>query len=169
MREPTVNFSEDRLIVGQPDKHSVKFHNCWTLARPGEFQNRLHAISPGAEVAEGEGVFDVVLTTLDEVVRQEQLVDLAFIKVDVDGYEARLLRGAEHVLTALRPTLMLELSYLIQDLGDDIREFVRNIYAHDYILTSMVGEPATEDEVMAQFPWHTSFDVMMVPVEGQHV
>jgi FkbM family methyltransferase len=166
--EPRVIVRQEGLSNAPGMLYGVKFHNCWTLARPGEFGDRLSWTSPGAEEHEGTGVFDVALTTLDEVVRREQVTDLAFVKIDVDGYEDRLLRGAEHVLTVLRPAMMIELSYLIQELGDDVREFVRNIYAHDYILTSMAGEPATEDDVMAQFPWHTSFDVMMVPVDRQH-
>jgi hypothetical protein len=51
-----------------------------TLARPGEFENRLCAVSPGAETYEGTGVFDVQLTTLDDIVSELRLSDLAFIK-----------------------------------------------------------------------------------------
>lgn len=164
--------AEARVVVRQEglserggELRGVKFHNCWTLARPGEFGNRLADVSPGAEAFEGTGVFDVTLTTLDTLVDEERLTDLAFVKIDVDGYEARVLRGAERTLRELRPAAMIELSYLISDLGDSVPEFLDHIYGLGYVLTSMKGAVATRPQVLDAFPWHTSFDVMMLPAE----
>lgn len=143
----------------------VKFHNCWTLARPGEFDNRLHAVSPGAEDVEGAGLFDVALTTVDEIVESAGLSDVGFIKIDVDGYEARVLRGARQTLTRQRPPIMIELSYLIHDLGDSVPAFINEIYSSGYVVVTMAGEVATAAQVLDGFPWHTSFDVLMLPAE----
>jgi FkbM family methyltransferase len=51
----------------------------------------------------------VALTTIDEVVKSLGLERLDFIKADIEGWELRLLHGAERTLERFRPRLLLEL------------------------------------------------------------
>ncbi len=166
-------FADDARVVvraeGLSDApgvlHGVKHHNCWTLARPGQFANRLQAVSPGAEAFEGTGTFDVTLTTLDALVDELRLDDLAFVKIDVDGYEPQVIRGARETLTRIRPSGLLELSYLPQDLGESIEDFIDEIYSLGYTLATLEGRTASRSVVLENFPWTTSLDMLMVPVE----
>ena len=50
----------------------------------------------------------VDLTTLDDFVTRRGLTRLDFIKADVEGWEAHILRGGQRTLAAHRPTLFLE-------------------------------------------------------------
>ena len=52
----------------------------------------------------------VPLTTIDGVVKTLNLDRLDFIKADIEGWELRLLHGAESTLGRFRPRLLLELS-----------------------------------------------------------
>lgn len=52
----------------------------------------------------------VTVDTLDAVVERLKLPHVDFIKVDVEGSEARVLAGANHVLTSMRPFLLLEIN-----------------------------------------------------------
>jgi FkbM family methyltransferase len=52
----------------------------------------------------------VALTTVDGVVKALELDRLDFIKADIEGWELRLLHGAESTLGRFRPRLLLELS-----------------------------------------------------------
>jgi hypothetical protein len=47
---------------------------------------------------------------LDSVVRDEPLTRLDLLKIDVEGGEMAVLRGAEESLARFRPTVMVELS-----------------------------------------------------------
>ncbi|MCZ4499607.1 MAG: methyltransferase FkbM family [Marmoricola sp.] len=53
---------------------------------------------------------EVRLTTLDQLVAETGLPRVDFIKLDVDGFEGRVLRGAEHVLDTWRPAIVFEIS-----------------------------------------------------------
>ncbi len=61
----------------------------------------------GALVGEGDSETEnisVPLRRLDAAVHEP----VSFIKLDVEGHEARVLRGAEHLLRACHPTLLVE-------------------------------------------------------------
>lgn len=161
----------DVLNVGLSDAagvlEGVRHHSAWTLVRPGEKRGRLLETSPEAEKIEGSGTFDVELFTLDEVVKgMVRGTDrLGFVKVDTDGYDAKVLRGARETLKSLRPPLFLELSYLPGELGDSILAFVADIYRAGYVIATTDEEVATEEQVLENYPWHTSVDVLCMPEE----
>jgi len=52
----------------------------------------------------------VTLTTVDEFVATRDLKRVDFIKADIEGWEAHMLRGAVRTLKRFRPTLFLEIS-----------------------------------------------------------
>ena len=52
----------------------------------------------------------VDLETLDKVATDLELERVDFVKIDVEGAESSVVHGARHVLTALRPTLLLEIN-----------------------------------------------------------
>jgi len=57
--------------------------------------------------AEGR-VEQVTLTTLDELVPAEDRPRLSLVKIDVEGAELRLLRGAAEVLASAKPDIVIE-------------------------------------------------------------
>ena len=62
------------------------------------------------EQSGGAGTFDqtVALTTLDAFAKDHGLERLDFVKVDVEGWELRALKGAERCLRRFGPALLLE-------------------------------------------------------------
>ncbi len=98
---------------------------------------------------------------------------VGFLKVDVDGYELRVLRGATHVLQHDRPPLLIELGYLVNDIGDSHEELLNLIYhAFDYVLVeddgNGVGVRRDRSYWADHYPLHTTFDVGMVPAESDY-
>ena len=64
---------------------------------------------------------EIVLTTLDAFVAARGLERLDFLKADVEGWELRVLTGAEATLRRFRPPLLLELyDQLLARAGDDL-------------------------------------------------
>jgi hypothetical protein len=58
--------------------------------------------------AASRGAATIACTTLDAFVAEQRIEQLAFVKIDVEGWELSVLRGARHVLSALRPVVVFE-------------------------------------------------------------
>lgn len=50
----------------------------------------------------------VPISTLDEIVERHRIVNLDFVKMDIEGGELDVLKGAGHVLTEMKPVLLFE-------------------------------------------------------------
>jgi FkbM family methyltransferase len=76
--------------------------------------------------------------TLDEFVENHGLTRLDLIKLDVDGFECRVLRGAENTLKRFKPAMIMELSpYVLEEQGDSLHGLVMLLASHDYRLYSI--------------------------------
>jgi FkbM family methyltransferase len=65
---------------------------------------------PPSEVISQTKIEDVSITTLDAYVRDSNIGQIDFIKIDTEGAELEILRGGEQVLSTHRPLLMVELA-----------------------------------------------------------
>jgi hypothetical protein len=75
----------------------------------------------------------VALTTIDGVVKTLDLDRLDFIKADIEGWELRLLHGAESTLGRFRPRLLLELSGMaLARAGDRLADAFAFLAARGY-------------------------------------
>ncbi|MEO0983582.1 MAG: FkbM family methyltransferase [Pseudomonadota bacterium] len=73
------------------------------LSRAGRLQNNIASL----EHADGDSeAVAVPVSSLDA----ERLTDVSFVKIDVEGHELSVLRGAEQTLRRDRPTLLVEVT-----------------------------------------------------------
>jgi FkbM family methyltransferase len=73
--------------------------------------------------------------TLDSFVAERGITRVDFIKLDIDGHECAMLRGAGATLRALRPVILLELSpHQLDENGGSIEELVDLLAAAHYAL-----------------------------------
>jgi len=77
------------------------------------------------ETTDPENGREVRFETLDELSsRLKCQTAIKFLKVDTEGYDMRILNGAEKILTSARPVLSFEINKEnIEPLGDDVGEF----------------------------------------------
>lgn len=57
-------------------------------------------------------------TTLDQVIAEQGITRLDFIKADIEGWELHMLRGARDALTRFRPSLFLEVGAALDRAGE---------------------------------------------------
>jgi FkbM family methyltransferase len=114
------NVTTERVIVTDRPRgrQAVAFRNSWKMfGRPSDPQ-------PLEEV-------DSV--SLDEYVRRTGTARLDAMKIDVDGYEYKVLTGARDTLARFRPVLMLEIGkYTLQSAGDSLEELIDFLHALGY-------------------------------------
>jgi len=91
-----------------------------------------------------ETKFKVAMKTLDSFVEEEKIGHVDFIRMDVEGFECRILRGARKVLSSHLPKLFIEIHpSMMTDYGDSIESFLQELSSHGYKVKYAVWEPLT--------------------------
>lgn len=132
----------------------------WTIGNPIELQMDVALDYKGKQ-------FDVDLVTLDDYVFQK-IITVGAMKIDVDGYELKVLLGGEKTIMRDRPPICIELSGLPIKLGASITNFVNYVIGTlGYVFVSNDGRFMTSDSriVLENWPFHTSFDATLLPAE----
>ena len=99
-------------------------------------------------------LIDVDIVTLDDIYHglSEQLQSrLSFIKIDVDGWEVKVLEGAEDLLSRVRPIIFIEISrYCIEKVGDKFEKAFEILWKHNYdvIAAPNLGVPALKEPLL---------------------
>lgn len=108
--------------------------------------------------------FDVKFTTIDKYVSEHNL-KVGLIKIDVDGYELKVLKGGEKTIREQMPPIMIELSEYVKFISGSIEEYVKYIFDLGYEIYAMDGNAIfrTWEEVKEFYPYNSSFDVMLIP------
>ncbi|HKF49237.1 MAG TPA: FkbM family methyltransferase [Terracidiphilus sp.] len=109
---------------------------------------------PGAE--------SVSVSTLDKFVEESAIDHIDFIKIDIEGSEARFLRGAAKALKRWRPTLLIEINPgMLAQFGSTREEVISMLQELDYELLV----PSSRDLMLpiSQVPSHPYVNAVAVP------
>lgn len=172
--EPRVHLHHVALSDTSRTESGLALYNCWSLLPDGDTRAD-RSIEFWGET------FTVKFLTLDTM-----LEDLAsspadptadhgliftpdLVKIDVEGMEPKVLRGGRRYFTEGRPVVIFEVSYLPRLYGESCEEMIDDIFELGYTIemfhTPEVAGVTYHDTAafMEVFPWHTSFDVLLVP------
>ena len=137
----------------------VAVHEAWTINRPGETRR-------GRNATYGRDTFDMTVTTIDTFLTGWAPAVRA-IKIDTDGYDFRVLKGASDTIRRFRPRILIEFGYPIADLGDSEVEMLQLIEALGYAIFDAVGAPLNPAQWKAWYPFTTTADFLLVPRERE--
>ena len=70
---------------------------------------------------------EIQFVRLDDYVKENGINRMDFLKIDVDGYELRVIRGGLETLTTLRPTIIIELGTTLERVGDSVQDLIETI------------------------------------------
>ena len=150
------------MLVDRPDSEPPKhLYASWPL----ETKERVHPKHLGRALATDHAT----ATTLDSYVERENLQKVDFIKLDVDGYECQVLRGARKTLERFRPVILSELApYPLAEAGESVEELVSILESSNYVLLNLAGKrflSSDADRLRSLVPEGTSKNVIAWPRE----
>jgi hypothetical protein len=94
----------------------------------------------------GKSTSGAKVTTLDTLVAQLDLPSVDFVKLDVDGFEVEVLRGARQVLAKYHPTILFEHApYLLAEKGYDPAEVTALLRQAGYRFADLRGRAFSAD------------------------
>lgn len=102
--------------------------------------------SAGREPTPGRSAIDVATSTLDI---EFDALKLGFVKLDVEGFELKILKGGRSVLKRDRPYLWLETHpNFLPNHGDSMEEVVALLQGLDYVLDFFCYTPNTSSRLI---------------------
>ena len=110
--EPDKTNYEISREVGKENNFVVENFGLGSFKHTAKFT---HTPSPGASRLDANGSDTVASTTLDSYVREKNLPRVDFIKLDVEGAELDVLRGAATTIARFKPILALSAYHKLDD------------------------------------------------------
>ena len=107
---------------------------------PGERRIVTDALGFARIVEDGDGEM-IPFVPLDDLCADRGLAP-AIVKIDVEGGEADVLRGAGRTLRAHRPLLFLELHFdLLEQIGEPVQDLLGRLSSRGYRFETAAGDP----------------------------
>lgn len=119
---------------------NVHLFNLGLGDKPGKFllEERTDNNSGMNRIAIGtdKNTHEIQIATLDQFILAENISEINFLKIDVEGFEKKVLLGANDVLQNQKPALFIELddNYL-KDQGDSSKELIQLLESYNYKIT----------------------------------
>lgn len=123
------------LLVSQNDEEMPEaIPSSWSLRAPDP-DEKIHPVHKGTYQSLG----NAVALRLDEWVENEKIPRVDFLKIDVDGFEIDVLKGALNTLKIFRPKIMMEFApYVFEERGKKFSELI-DLLVHSRYQAKEIG------------------------------
>jgi len=151
---PIQAFVSDQAI----SNCSIAAYSSWKIDGSAVMAHPLH----GGVMQTAESI-DAV--TIDDFCKGNEITRLDLIKIDTDGHEFQILRGARLTLERYLPHIIFEAGlYLIEERGDSFEQYVDYLSAFGYsLINSSNGHQITRDNYRREIPLRSTTDVVATP------
>lgn len=141
------------------EEPNIRAYASWKVA--GSTKGPRHPIHKGiSKPADGVGA-----VSLDDFCRQNEIEKLDFIKIDTDGHELEVLKGAQGVIGKFRPVIIFEVGiYIIEEANIDFSDYLKLFDFLNYSLFDSSGlEEINANNYYKYIPVKGTIDILAVP------
>jgi FkbM family methyltransferase len=131
-----------------------------------KFEFRAQWRKAGGYIEDEVGVAEFL--SLDDFQKIEQLKQVDFIKLDVDGFETKILRGALGVLNTFQPILLVEVSdFFQQRAGNSAEELIGILrgLGYDFYHEDLTKIDGILENVIAKLKDWETINIVCIPSE----
>jgi FkbM family methyltransferase len=141
------------------EKHDIKAYASWKVA--GITDGIKHRIHGGVEKST-EGIGAV---SLDDFCEQHKVARLDFMKIDTDGYELEVLKGAGKVISRFSPVIIFETGvYAMNERGLDFSDYIEFFNTRPYSLFNSINLKKINARNYDRYiPLKATIDILAVP------
>jgi FkbM family methyltransferase len=105
---PNLERLRSNIALNPPLRQQIEIVAAGVGSAPGELWWAEEKGNPGNALLSAKGTHRVPVITIDDFVRERNIARIDFIKIDVEGMELDVMRGAATTLRNLRPLLYFE-------------------------------------------------------------
>jgi FkbM family methyltransferase len=150
--------------------HKVECIQAAAADESGELHLKINAACPVDHRLGDEGI-PITAITIDGLLASRGWPPVSFIKVDVQGAEAKVIAGAKQTLARFRPALLVEVSdATLRSFGASAEELLATLagmkYAIHKVEKQSVSQPMTVPEALQYQASEDYVDLLFLPEEG---
>ena len=149
------------LSSRKEENPSIKAYASWKINFP--VRDGIHPVHCGTlKSAEG-----VTATTIDDFCKENNITKIDLIKIDTDGHELDVLKGAEQMINQCRPKIIFEIGFfLMEENGTDFFNFYNFFSSRSYSFFNCKSKKhINPNNYLNCIPQKTAIDVLAIPVE----
>jgi FkbM family methyltransferase len=139
-------------------KHKIKAHSSWRIDGKYVDANPLH----GGIIKSAESV---PVITIDYFCREREITRVNLIKIDTDGHEYSILRGAQKSLGRFLPYIIFEIGiYVMEERGISFEQYYDYLSSFDYtLINAKNGRNVTINNFQNEIPLRSTTDIIAIP------
>lgn len=146
------NFDQCKKNISLNNRSNVTVENIGLGNKKGEYflaksdfnNSGKHKIKPKKEASYGQ---KVKIETIDNWIKQKQLRKIDLIKIDVEGFELQVLKGAEKTIDQFHPKLFVELdNKLLKEQKNSAKKLIQFLHQKNYILKHAITKKEVKED-----------------------
>jgi FkbM family methyltransferase len=116
------------IMARHRDFAPTELYSSWPLVAASDLHSK--------HLGRMQSTVGATFATLDEIIEQRAIHQVSLIKIDVDGFECAVLKGAKNLLSDFRPVIVMELCpYVLTEQGASVHELLGILRQAQYRLS----------------------------------